>query len=399
MSDHGFARVDAAAGPVSLLHFAERLKIVTRNHAPAPPRNPPPDATPPAPRRPAALRRRVRRIPTPPATPAAPAALASPAAAAQPVEATLARRDARRAKPRPDAKAVTNRQLLAWMFEFLSPVKPQVFFACLWLALFCAVEVLTVRQSGDCGGLHPPAPHRRGRRPAPISGSGSGSGDGMPLRASAPSPPRSSTSTRPRRCATWSSCLVVLTAALLALRYLTTVSRTKMSMSMVYYIREAVYDKLQRVGFGFHDAVSSGQLINRALSDLQNVRAFVQTAVLTTLEIVLVVVLYIALIAHREPVAGAAGPGAAAAVDLLHPAVQQEVQPVAKAVMEAEDKNVSILTENIAGVHVVKAFATEGGDRQVQRQLRHVLRAGDRSASACSPTSSRSSARSRRRRT
>ena len=37
----------------------------------------------------------------------------------------------------------------------------------------------------------------------------------------------------------------------------------------------------------------------------------------------------------------------------------KKVQPAAKAVMEAEDKNVSIITENIAGVHVVKAFATE----------------------------------------
>src|SRR3954462_3661814 len=35
------------------------------------------------------------------------------------------------------------------------------------------------------------------------------------------------------------------------------------------------------------------------------------------------------------------------------------VQPAALAVMEAEDKNVSIIAENIAGVHVVKAFATE----------------------------------------
>ena len=35
------------------------------------------------------------------------------------------------------------------------------------------------------------------------------------------------------------------------------------------------------------------------------------------------------------------------------------VQPAAKAVMESDDRNVSIITENIAGVHVVKAFATE----------------------------------------
>src|SRR5207244_3819817 len=37
----------------------------------------------------------------------------------------------------------------------------------------------------------------------------------------------------------------------------------------------------------------------------------------------------------------------------------KKVQPASKAVMEAGDKNVSLLAENIAGVHVIKAFATE----------------------------------------
>jgi ATP-binding cassette subfamily B protein len=36
-----------------------------------------------------------------------------------------------------------------------------------------------------------------------------------------------------------------------------------------------------------------------------------------------------------------------------------KVQPVGKSVMEAQDRNVSILAETIAGVHVIKAFATE----------------------------------------
>src|SRR5206468_12502960 len=94
--------------------------------------------------------------------------------------------------------------------------------------------------------------------------------------------------------------LAGLVAAYALLRYLREVANTKMSMEMVYYIREAVYDKLQRVGFGFHDAISSGQLINRALSDLQNVRQFIQTAVLTTMEIVLVVGGYILLVYSRN---------------------------------------------------------------------------------------------------
>src|SRR5207244_4552291 len=70
--------------------------------------------------------------------------------------------------------------------------------------------------------------------------------------------------------------LAALVAMYALLRYLREVAASKMSMEMVFYIREAIYDKVQRVGFGFHDAISSGQLINRALSDLQNLRTFLQ---------------------------------------------------------------------------------------------------------------------------
>src|SRR6185295_9982851 len=90
-----------------------------------------------------------------------------------------------------------------------------------------------------------------------------------------------------------------------------------------------------------------------------NVRQFVQTAVLVTLEIVLVVVGQIILLATRN--------GLVAALELVPLPIwtyyilrfSRTVQPAAKAVMEAEDRNVSLITETIAGVHVVKAFATE----------------------------------------
>ncbi len=153
--------------------------------------------------------------------------------------------------------------------------------------------------------------------------------------------------------------LLLVTLIWLTLRYFRAVADVKFSMTMVYHIRDAVYDKLQRVGFGFHDAISTGQLINRAISDLQNVRAFIQTAILVSLEILLVVLFYITLIAMRSPWV--------AALSLIPLPIwtfyilrfSQRVQPAAKAVMEAEDRNVSLITESIAGVHVIKAFATE----------------------------------------
>ncbi len=141
--------------------------------------------------------------------------------------------------------------------------------------------------------------------------------------------------------------------------FLREISNMKMSMDMVFYIREAVYDKLQRVGFSFHDTISTGELINRALTDLQNVRAFVNSAVLTTLEILLIVGGYVALLLTRSPWVAALALAPLPVWTWYIMKFSRKAQPALKAVMESGDHNVSLITENIAGVHVVKAFATE----------------------------------------
>jgi ATP-binding cassette, subfamily B, multidrug efflux pump len=133
----------------------------------------------------------------------------------------------------------------------------------------------------------------------------------------------------------------------------------KLSMQMVYYIREAVYDKLQRAGFAYHDKLSTGELINRSLSDLQNVRAFVQSAVLSTLEIALIVGGYITVLLTRSPWVAllALAPLPLWSWYLLR--FSKRAQPAFKDVMEIGDQHIALIAENIAGVHVVKAFATQ----------------------------------------
>jgi ATP-binding cassette subfamily B protein len=216
-----------------------------------------------------------------------------------------------------------------------------IFLACLYLALWVGAEVLAVRQTGLV------VDHIQKIGFTPIAAGGG-------FRAWA-------TSSHPDALLLrhFVVILAALTAILCLLRYLREVANAKMSMVMVFYIRAAVYDKLQRVGFGFHDRLSTGQLINRALSDLQNVRQFINTAILVTGEIVLIVGGYIILLFMRSPLV---------AVLALVPLpfwtwyilrFSKKVQPAQREVMEADDRNISIITENIAGVHVVKAFATE----------------------------------------
>jgi ABC-type multidrug transport system fused ATPase/permease subunit len=235
---------------------------------------------------------------------------------------------------------VSNRDLLRWMFRFLRPVPTEATLASLWLIGFIALEVLVVRYFGRAVDMIQKYHLGPEGTAAHFWGWFRFDPQARPLR----------------QTITLLSCLI---ACLLLTRYTREVSRTFFSMRMVYYIREAVYDKVQRVGFGFHDAISSGQLITRALSDLQNVRAFIENALLLSLEIALVVVFYIILLIFVNPWVAllAVLPLPIWTWYILR--FSQKVQPAAKAVMEAEEKNISIITESIAGVHVIKAFATE----------------------------------------
>ena len=161
---------------------------------------------------------------------------------------------------------------------------------------------------------------------------------------------------RLRRVVLWWALIVL---AWSVLRYLREVAGAQLSMTLVYYIREAVYDKVQRVGFAFHDKISTGQLINRSLTDLNNIRGFLQTALLTSLDIVLVVGGYMALLVTRSPWLAMLSLVPLPFWTMYVVRFGRRIQPLNKLVFEAEDKSVQVLTENIAGVHVVKAFATE----------------------------------------
>lgn len=230
------------------------------------------------------------------------------------------------------------------MFQFVRPVRGLALVAGLWLCLGVAIEVITPRQLGELVNT--------------ITG----------LNLSSVTPDQGFvawllTSDGPSAAVRNAALqLMGLVAAGALVSYLRTVATTRLSMDMVYHIREATYDKLQHAGFAFHDTISTGQLINRSLTDLQNVRAFLQTFILTVLEIVLIVGGFIVLLLTRQPWVAliALVPLPLWTWYILR--FSRKVQPVVRAAVEAGDRNVQLITENIAGVHVIKAFAAESAE-------------------------------------
>src|SRR4051812_20912750 len=126
------------------------------------------------------------------------------------------------------ADHLTNLQLLRWMFRFVRPVIGLVLVACFWLALWVAAEVMTIRQAGltinHINSLHP-------NPESAVLGFWGWLHSADPQAV---------------QLLHLVKTLLALVGCYAFLRYLREVSSSKMSMNLVFYIREAIYDKLQR---------------------------------------------------------------------------------------------------------------------------------------------------------
>ncbi len=66
-------------------------------------------------------------------------------------------------------------------------------------------------------------------------------------------------------------------------------------------LRVLFFEKLQRVGFDFHDRVHSGDLITRGMLDLEGVRGFIETGLQSFISLILLVVIGAAMLFAQDP--------------------------------------------------------------------------------------------------
>jgi ATP-binding cassette subfamily B protein len=245
------------------------------------------------------------------------------------------------ANKRDQGPVPTNGQLLRRMIKFILPVKGIASAAVIMVILWMALDVLSTRMMGTVVNAIQALE-----------------------RHNAPAGPKESfwhaTGHEPVRTIVY---MVLVLGLLVVLggfvRFIREFVNSKFTMDMVFHMRAAVYDRLQRVGFGFHDEHSSGALINRALSDLQNVRAFLQMGIVLFMEIAAFVVGYWIIILFISKWLGLAALVPVPFWIWYILRFSKKMQPAQIAQMKAGDDMVTVFTENVAGVHVVKAFATE----------------------------------------
>ncbi len=137
------------------------------------------------------------------------------------------------------------------------------------------------------------------------------------------------------------------------------------SQGVAYDLRNALYSKLAALSFSYHDHAQVGQLLSRAVQDVDRIRFLTGRAFLRLAEgLVLLIGTAVVLIAMNPPLALLA---LGAMPFLAHRALyaSSRLRPLSLAVQQQLAVLTTRLEQNLRGARIVKAFAQE--DAEIER--------------------------------
>ena len=132
---------------------------------------------------------------------------------------------------------------------------------------------------------------------------------------------------------------------------------------VAYDIRNAFYERLQRLSFGFHDNQRSGDLMSRATADVEGVRMFIQGGVIRGGYMVLLIVSVSVILAISSWKLALMSLVFVPFIVIRTATIMLEMRRNWMAERTEMGYLNTVLQENLAGQRVVKAFAAEDLER------------------------------------
>ncbi len=122
-------------------------------------------------------------------------------------------------------------------------------------------------------------------------------------------------------------------------------------------LRNAIYDKVQRLPFSFHDRTHSGDLITVGMLDLEGVRMYFSTALVRTLLLALLIGLGAWLLLSTDLVLGLLALSFVPFAAWRSSAMQLTLRRTWLILQEKLGVLSQVMEENLAGIRVVRAFS------------------------------------------
>ncbi|MEK7806355.1 MAG: ABC transporter ATP-binding protein [Chloroflexota bacterium] len=138
-----------------------------------------------------------------------------------------------------------------------------------------------------------------------------------------------------------------------------TYTTDSLSQLVSYDLRNRFYDKLQHLSFAYHDKEHTGNLMSKATADVEAVRRYVNMGLVRSLEVVVRIVAITAILAYLDWQLALISLAFVPFLVLRSAIVMGRLRSMWLHVQEVMGQAVTILQENLVGIHVVKAFASE----------------------------------------
>ncbi|MHA1567582.1 MAG: ABC transporter ATP-binding protein [Alphaproteobacteria bacterium] len=129
--------------------------------------------------------------------------------------------------------------------------------------------------------------------------------------------------------------------------------------SIAYELRLAYYDKLQRLGFGFHDRVHSGDLITRGMLDIEGIRPFVDQGILKVIVLLLLLTIGSARLLGTDLWLGLLALSFVPFVSWRATVARLALRRSWLQLQERMSLLTRVMEENLGGIRVVRAFMAQ----------------------------------------
>jgi ATP-binding cassette, subfamily B, multidrug efflux pump len=128
---------------------------------------------------------------------------------------------------------------------------------------------------------------------------------------------------------------------------------------IAYDLRMAYYAQLQRLSFGFHDRMHTGELITRGMLDIEGIRMVINAGLIRLVLLTILVGAGATLLLSREPVLGVIALSFVPFAAWRSVVARLRLRASWLALQEKLGVLTRVMEENLAGIRVVRAFAAQ----------------------------------------
>ena len=153
-----------------------------------------------------------------------------------------------------------------------------------------------------------------------------------------------------------------------------TYTTDSLSQLVSFDFRNYIYDKLQHVSFAYHDKEHTGNLMSKATADVEAVRRLINMGLVRSLEVAVRVTAITVILSFLNWELALLSLVFVPFLVLRSTLVMAKLRRMWLHVQEVNGELVTVLQENLVGIHVVKAFASEEHEKRKYRDKAIELR-------------------------